>query len=254
MLIAAVWISATLFGLYILSFYFGAILGGDPSRWNEVLPDLYVANARAGNVAIGLHFATGGLILVLGCIQLMAGVRNRFPYFHRWIGRAYVGACLLAAAGGLAFILLRGTVGGLIMDIGFGLYGVLVGLCAVQTIRYARGRDFARHRAWAIRLFALAIGSWLYRMDYGFWVLLTNGLGHSSDFTGPFDRVMAFFFYVPNLVVAEWFIRARQARASIGLQHGVATVLALATIFIVTGTWFFTRYYWGPAIIAPWIG
>jgi len=83
-------------------------------------------------------------------------------------------------------------------------------LAAVQTIRFARAGDFERHRAWALRLFALAIGSWLYRMGYGFYIGFTDQSGHTADFTGWFDYFMDFWFYLPNLVVAEIVI-ARHA-------------------------------------------
>lgn len=106
-----------------------------------------------------------------------------------------------------------------------------------------------RHRAWALRLFALAIGSWLYRMDYGFWLLLTDGAGHTRDFRGPFDLVMAFWFYVPNLLVAQAFIGARRVTATPAMRMAAAGVLAAATGFLLLGTYFFTRYYWGPAIL-----
>lgn len=54
------------------------------------------------------------------------------------------------------------------MDIGFGLYDILMLICAILTIRSNRAGEYSKHRVWAIRLFALAIGSWLYRMDYGY--------------------------------------------------------------------------------------
>jgi hypothetical protein len=63
---------------------------------------------------------------MLGCIQLMGGVRKRWPAVHRWIGRVYVTAAILAGAGGLTFIVANGTIGGAVMDVGFGLYGALV--------------------------------------------------------------------------------------------------------------------------------
>ena len=248
-LVATVWVSATLFGLYILAFYAGALAEGDMQRWNAVLPHIYERDTPAASTGIGLHFAAGGIILVLGCIQLIGAVRTRFPALHRWLGRVYVTASLLAGVGGLTFILTKGTIGGTVMDIGFGLYGVLMILAAIQTIRHARARRMDAHRAWALRLFALAIGSWLYRMDYGFWLLLTDGAGHTEDFRGPFDIVMAFFFYLPNLLVAEAFIRARRVAAPPALKIGAASVLAVATGFLLLGTYFFTKEYWGPAIL-----
>lgn len=248
-LVAMVWLSVALFGLYILAFYAGALLDGELEGWNEVLPRLYEPTTPAATAGIALHFAAGGVILVLGCVQLLGGVRTRFPALHRWLGRVYVVASLLAGVGGLTFIALKGTVGGTVMDIGFGLYGVLMLISALQTYRHARARRLEAHRAWSLRLFALAIGSWLYRMDYGFWLLLTDGWGHTADFRGPFDVVMAFFFYLPNLIVAELFIRARRSGAPPVLRVAAAGVLAAATGFLLLGTYFFTAYLWGPAIL-----
>ena len=87
-------------------------------------------------------------------------------------------------------------------------------------------------------------------MDYGLWLMLTEGAGHTRDFRGPFDLVMAFFFYLPNLAVAEAFIRARLPAAAPAVQLAAAGVLAGATGFVALGTYYFTRYYWGPAILA----
>jgi len=248
-LVATVWISATLFGLYILAFYAGALAEGEMEAWNRVLPRLYESDTPAATAGIGLHFAAGGIILALGCIQLIGAVRDRFPAVHRWTGRVYVTASLLAGVGGLTFILAKGTIGGAAMDAGFGLYGVLTVLAAAQTIRHARAGRMEAHRAWALRLFALAIGSWLYRMDYGFWLLLTDGAGHAQDFTGPFDRVMAFWFYLPNLLVVEAFVRGRRVTARPAVRLAAAGVLAAATGFLLLGTYYFTKFYWGPAIL-----
>ncbi len=252
LLTTTVWVSAALFGLYILAFYAAALYEGNLERWNNMLPRLYEQSTTAATTGIGLHFAMGGVILVLGSIQLMEGVRTRFPAWHRWIGRVYVTACLLAAVGGLVFIGMKGTIGGAVMNVGFGLYGLLMFVAAIATYRYAVAGQLVKHRAWALRLYALAIGSWLYRMDYGFWLLLADGLGHTKSFSGPFDKVMAFFFYLPNLLVVEAFLRSRQASVSPALRLLSSFVLLLATGFLLVGTYFFTLYYWGPAIVS-WI-
>jgi hypothetical protein len=247
-LVCTVWISATLFGLYIVAFYVGALVDGHVATWNQNLPGLYEPRSPAATSALGLHFLAGGVILILGCIQLIGRIRTRWPALHRWLGRIYVSAALLAGLGGLTFILLVGTIGGRVMDVGFGLYGALIVVAAVQTYRYARARSLKLHRAWALRLFALAIGSWLYRMDYGFWLLLGGGRGHTHDFHGPFDHVMAFFFYLPNLLIVEAFIRA-QSTASPKIRLAAAGLFAGATGFLLLGTYYFTKLYWGPAIL-----
>ncbi|MEM7536434.1 MAG: DUF2306 domain-containing protein [Chloroflexota bacterium] len=248
-LVATVWTSAVLFGLYILAFYVAALPEGEMTRWNNVLPGLYDEERAAATASIGLHFAGGGIILILGSIQLIGSIRNRYPRIHRWIGRVYVVASLLTAIGGLIFIAISGTIGGTVMDIGFGLYGILMLVAAVETMRHARAGRIDVHNAWALRLYALAIGSWLYRMDYGFWELLAGGAGHTDDFTGWFDQIMAFFFYIPNLIVVEIMLRGRQMARSAIAQVGASLVLLLATGFLLIGTYFFTSYFWGPAIL-----
>ena len=248
-LVIIVWSSAILFGLYILAFYFIALIQGNTSQWNEVLPDIYDKESTIATMGIGIHFAAGGIILILGCIQLVNSVREKYLLLHRIIGRLYVIASIAAAVGGLVFIFTKGTIGGLIMDIGFAGYGILTFTTAIATIYFARAQSFDQHRAWAIRLFALAIGSWLYRMDYGFWFMVTDRLGHNSDFTGVFDYFMDFFFYLPNLLVAEIFIGRYQVLRTKAAKYFAMTGLSAASLFLIVATYFFTKKYWGPAIV-----
>lgn len=250
LLVAVAWASAAIFGAYIIVHYAAAAPLGVMNQWNETLPRLYQPRTPAAVIGIGAHFLTGGALLLLGPIQLIAAIRNRAPAVHRWIGRVYVAAAAIAGLGGLAFIAAEGTVGGPLMAVGFSIYGALMVLAAVQTYRHGRARRLEAHRAWAIRLFALAVGSWLYRMDYGFWSLLAHGAGHTQTFDGSFDAVMDFAFYVPNLVLAEAFIRARGLRAHPALKGAAAVLLLGAAGFLVLGTYYFTLYYWGPGIAA----
>jgi hypothetical protein len=248
-LVSASWFSAAMFGGYVLAFYLGALPSGRLDGWNQNLPRLYEPGHPAALVSIAAHFATGAVLLLLGPVQLIGGVRRRWPAFHRWTGRLYVIAAGVAGLGGLLFIFAKGTIGGAPMNLGFGLYGALVTLAAVETYRHARDRRLASHRAWAIRLFALATGSWLYRMEYGFWLLVGHGAGHTDAFRGPFDVVMAFFFYIPNLLIAEVFIRGSRAPAHSTTRVAASMALNFATFLVALGTYYFGRYYWGPAIL-----
>ena len=250
LLVAVTWISAAVFGAYIVSFFGGAALRGSPERWNESLPALFDRAGPAGTAAIGAHFIAGGLLLLLGPIQLIASVRRAAPAVHRWLGRGYATAAAVAGAGGLGFILSRGTIGGPTMDLGFGLYGVLVVTTAALAWHRARSRRWEAHRAWAIRLFALVIGSWLYRMEYGFWFLTMGRIGHTGDFRGAFDGAMAFLFYLPNLAVAELFIRARRQSAGPLLTPLAVAGMLAASLFVIVATWVFTTDYWGPGLVS----
>jgi len=248
-LIATVWGSTILFGVYILIFYFLALIQGNMEQWNGVLKGLYDPNTRAATLGVGIHFAGGGIILILGCIQLLDWLRIQYPALHRWLGRVYILSAFGAAIGGLVFIFTKGTIGGLIMDIGFAGYGILTFLAAFLTLKFARARNIKRHRAWGIRLFALAIGSWLYRMDYGFWILFMDGVGHTPNFNGSFDYFMVFFFYLPNLLVAEVFIGEREIMKSKWAKAFAIISVSLATAFLLLATYSFTNELWLPKII-----
>ena len=252
-LVVASWISAGAFGLYIFAFYLGNLAGGRADLWNNNLDGLYEKGHAISLAGMSAHLAAGAIVLLLGPVQFVTAVRSRWPGVHRWIGRLYVLTCGLAGLGGLVFIATQGTIGGTVMNAGFGLYGALMVLASVQAWRYAAARSFDLHRAWAIRLFALAIGSWLYRMDYGFWLLAMNRIGHREDFRGPFDVIMAFFFYLPNLAVAEMYLHAEWLRSHGGVRAAVAVVLNVATLVVGVGTYYFLRFYWGPGILGAFL-
>lgn len=212
-----IWQTVALAVLMILSLHFvlRSVGFGVQGLWGKVAGEtyLYAPAARASNTGVFIHMMTGGVLTFLAPVQLYLGLRQRWPGLHRATGYLLTGMALLTGVGGLVYILLRGTIGGWVMDVGFGLYGLLLILCAVQTVRYARGGRLQTHQRWALRLFALAMGSWLYRVHYTLWYILTGGLGSSTDFTGPFDLIQMFGFYLPYLVTLEiWFAaRARPA-------------------------------------------
>ena len=243
-----VWSSAIFFSLYILLLYIGAYFVGDLARWNHGASELYVAGMPLATGGLGLHFLAGAIILLLGSVQLIERVRARHPGFHRWVGRIYVAASILAALGGVVFIVLHGTIGGLVMNIGFFLYGLLMAVAAVETVRHARAERTEVHRAWALRLYVLATGSWLYRMEYGFWFLFTGGVGSTPNLTGPFDQVMAFFFYLAPLAVLEFVLRSRYKASSLGMKAFASVALLMATLLLLLMTLIFVFEVWGPAI------
>ncbi|MFQ6774410.1 DUF2306 domain-containing protein [Cereibacter sphaeroides] len=163
---------------------------------------LFHPEARVATLAIYGHMVLGGLLTLLAPLQLLGVVRRRWASIHRGLGYAVAGLALATGAGGLLYILGQGTVGGPWMSVGFGLYGLLLMLAAVRTVTLARSRDPA-HRAWAGRLVILALGSWIYRMHYGLWHATTGGLATAEDFSGTFDRVQVFAFYLPYLLLFE---------------------------------------------------
>ncbi len=162
-----------------------------------------------------VHMIAGGLITLFIPVQAALGAWGQVPHLHRWTGRVLVPLALITAAGGLAFIAYVGTIGGRLMDVGFTLYGALMLLCALKLWQRATEKNWTAHSEWAMRLVVLALASWIYRVHYGLWYLLTDGWGSEPDFSGLFDQVQVFAFYVPYLLVLElWLRRRRLLRAA----------------------------------------
>lgn len=128
----------------------------------------------------------------------------------RWTGRVYVAAGFLAGVGGLSFILARHNGGA--PHVAFAIWGSVMMVSAVLAYTHARAKRFAEHRAWAIRLFAMVLGSWLYDLEVSAWRNLTGGAGMTPGEAGPLDYVFLYLFFVPNLLVAEFFIRNQHKR------------------------------------------
>ena len=180
---------------------------------------LYTAGGWLPNLGLFSHMLGGAVITALAPLQLYTGLRRRLPRAHRWAGRLIVLLALTSALGGLAFIASRGTIGGRLMDVGFAIYGLCLALAAVKTIRHARDRELRLHRDWALRLFVLVLASWLFRLHYVVWFLITGGLGSTLDLTGPFDRVQAFAFFVPYLIGLEICLRWQRRRTAWALDR-----------------------------------
>lgn len=147
-----------------------------------------------------LHFVFGPLALAIGGFQFFAVVRSRTPKLHRYFGRLYVVSCLSSAVGG--FLMALNTTEGPVAMAGF--MGLAVGWVITTGMGYrkARARQFMQHREWMIRSFSLTFAAVTLRL---YLPLFLGG------FAMPFNEaypIIAFLCWVPNLVMAEWIIRA----------------------------------------------
>lgn len=244
LLVVSTWVSGILFALYIISFYIFANTLNEVQAWNNVLPNLYSPEKPAAMTGMISHFFFGAVLLILGPIQFSQTIRKKFTNFHRWTGMFYTLSSFITGLGGIVFLGVWGASGGIPMLIGFGMYGALMMVCSVQTIRFALLREFNLHREWAIRLFALVLGSWIYRMGYGFIFGILDGRGITPGFTGPLDYFMDFAFFVIPLMVAEVVIKGNKSAVhatwkSMGSVLSIISALLIwqSSIVFLSGTW-----------------
>ncbi|NIK46202.1 hypothetical protein FHS46_000519 [Variibacter gotjawalensis] len=242
--------SGAFFATYILLYFGGSFFRGHATLWNAGHPGLFDAATPLTTLFMATHLLSGAGILLLGPIQLLTRPRGTVSLLHRCAGRLYVLLAVIVGVVGLTFTLVKGTVGGPPMTFAFGISGVLILVAAERTFTYARARRTELHRTWAIRLFALAIGSWVYRMEYGLWYLAgLRHVGHTSTFTGWFDQIMNFFFYVPNLIVAEWIIRKWETIDRPARRFGAAAVLLTTSILVGVVTASVVAGRWAPRVV-----
>lgn len=164
------------------------------------------------NAGIALHMIAGAVLTFGAPLQDLLVVRRRWPGLHRRFGYVLFVLAVATGLGGLVYITLIGTIGGWWMSLWFAIYGGLMIWAAVNTVFYAIAKDLNRHFAWAVRLIVLAVGSWIYRMHYAIWYAATGGAASNDAFTGLFDQIQVFAFFVPYLLIAEILLRWQGAR------------------------------------------
>ena len=152
-------------------------------------------------VFAAMHFGIGGVALLVGPFQFVPAVRARMPVLHRWLGRIYVAACLLS--GGAGFVLASNTSAGPIARTGFSLLAIFWILTTGMAFARARQRNFAEHKRWMIRSFALTLAAVTLRI-----YLPVSAIFLKIEFVVAYP-VIAFACWVPNVIVAEWLVRKR---------------------------------------------
>ena len=245
---AALWFIVAVIGQwiflsYIVAVYGGAAAQGDLAAWNKHLSGAYISGEPIGNSAAAAHLLLAVIILGGGPLQLISPIRNRFPSFHRWVGRTYLTAVVATAVAGL-YMLLNRDIGGLPLKLGFILQGVLIFSFAAMALRHAIAREIDTHRRWALRLFMTASAVWFFRIMLMVWVAATGGVG--IDFStgkGWFIDLMSFGQYLP-LVILEIYLRT-QDHAGASVKFAMAAFLvaaagatALGVLMATLGMWF----------------
>ena len=144
-----------------------------------------------------VHAACAATALLTVAFQLLPAIRRRRT-IHRWIGRVYVAAVMVGGSAGLALSV--GTTAGPIAGVGFGLLAVLWLHFTGQGWLTARARRFDEHRRWMIRSFSLTFAAVTLR--------LYMPLAEAAGFDGAQAYVViAWLAWVPNLLVAELYLR-----------------------------------------------
>jgi uncharacterized membrane protein len=253
---AQTWFSVALvgqliFSLYITIVYGGAALSGQSARWNMVMPRGNVPGDTAGNAAIAIHVLLAVLIMLAGASQLIPAIRRRVPALHRWVGRTYFVAVCLTSVLGLYMVWWRGGAGDLPQHVAISINALILSASAVMAWRFARARDFAAHRRWALRAYLAANGVFFFRLALFLWLIVNQGpVGFDpKTFSGPFLTTLAFAVYVVvPLSVLQLYLHAQTSTRRI-VQQGMAVGLFALALLSAAGVASVSLILWVPAVM-----
>ena len=167
----------------------------------EQTMDFVAYHAFERRWAFFAHITLGPLALALMPAQFSRRLRMNRPGLHRWLGRLYGVAILIAGLGGLLMAL--GTHAGLSAAWGFGLLAVAWLATTAIAIRHAMVRRIADHKRWIIRSAALTFAAVTLRIELP---ILAMTLGFETGYP-----IVAWLCWVPNMLIAEWWLRRRPA-------------------------------------------
>lgn len=187
------WASMTFFAFAVAGYTLAILL---IPRLRPPLVVDHIANLPAFTVA---HFVGGAIAMIVGAFQLNSRLRAKRLDLHRFMGKVYVFGVVLGGIGGLVMAI--NTSAGPVAQWGFGLLAVAWVVCTAIAFRHVRNRRIEAHRAWMIRSYALTLAAVTLRIYLPFAIF-------SGNMATAYPAI-SWLCWVPNLIVAEFFIRRR---------------------------------------------
>lgn len=243
------WFICATLGLWMFAFYVAALYlpllmaQGAPGLAQTHLPNGYVQGDTPGNSSIVAHLLLSIVVIAAGPLQLIPWVRTRFPRFHRWNGRLWIGLSVATSVSGMYLTWTREPlVGGLNGQVGTSIGGLLILIFSTITVYAARNRKMAEHRRWAFRLFMVVSVVWFFRIGYKFWAVAANG-----QYVHEFFAFWYHGQYLVPLGALQLYLWAERNRSS-SAKLAVALVTALMTLLMSIGIFAAVTQMWLPRL------
>lgn len=151
--------------------------------------------------AFWLHIISGPPALILGLLLLSTTFRQRFPVWHRWIGRIQVANVLfLLVPSGLwmSFYAAAGHWAGL----GLAVLSFLTAGTILMGFLTALRKKFAQHRIWMLRNFTLLSSAVVLRLMAG----TASWFAYGPDW---FDVLAVWASWLLPTLILEWSLRRK---------------------------------------------
>lgn len=240
-------VGQTAFIGFILAFYGVRTATGDFAGWNDKpLIDGYIPGDSAGNIVFAAHVLLAAVVTLCGLMQLVPGLRRRWPRLHRWTGRVFLAMAIFMALSGVWLSVVRGTRLSEISAVAILVNAMLILIFASLAWRQAVKRRFERHRIWAMRAFMVVSGVWFLRIGLMGWVVVNRApAGMTDDMSGPADIILTFGSYLIPLAILELYVAAGKS-ANSALKASAAALVLAAAAFTAIGVFGTVTLMWAP--------
>jgi uncharacterized membrane protein len=102
------------------------------------------------------HILPAMLFMVLGPLQFVRRLRSVYPQVHRWSGRIFLMASAVVGVTGLKLAFGK-TIGGVDEKAAVTVFGSFFLIALAIALWHALRREFAQHREWMIRGYAIGL-------------------------------------------------------------------------------------------------
>ena len=145
------------------------------------------------------HVFSSIFVILAGFTQFSATLRTHFIQLHRWSGKIYVFLVLFIAAP-TGLIMAYHANGGIIAQVSFTILSVLWFYYTLKALLYIKKRNFAKHRNFMIRSYALTLSAVSLRL-FKYLLIYFFELPPMDTY-----RIVSVLGWTVNLAVAELII------------------------------------------------
>lgn len=201
-------------GFYFLLAFFAIAIGLYPLKY--LLMGFHFDSTDAINnkwvisifwdISFYTHITFGGIALLIGWTQFSKEMRKNYLPIHKIIGKTYTIAALLSALGGIYIALF--AMGGIIASAGFISLGLIWLYTTLKAYLVIRKKNFIEHERMMVYSYAACCAAVTLRLWLPLLELLFN------DFDVAYE-VVAWWCWIPNLVVANYLILQKHSTTSL---------------------------------------
>lgn len=150
-----------------------------------------------------LHILPATLFMILGPLQFMRGLRTKYPQVHRWSGRIFLMASAVVGVTGLTLAFGK-TIGGVDEKAAITLFGSFFLIALAKGLWHAMGREFAQHREWMIRGYAIGLAVATIRPIMGTFFAFAILHGHEPEPREFFGTAFWIGFTLQMIAAEVW--------------------------------------------------